>query len=158
MPRGGQRPGAGRKPIGKRAIVLRIGSKSLKQVVPEPLSPVEVAGLLDPPPDLDKEAEKVWRKWAPSAIEQSTLVPATLSGFRELCEQMTVKRALWLRMCDLGIATSEADRLLKRYEKMAQRVDSSLARFRLTPFGKAVDSGAKVSPASNPWARIVGKA
>lgn len=157
MPRGGARVGAGRKPGQKKVKVLGFRNPNQPAWTPTaPSAPSVDAAVADPPADLGESAKVFWREWAPHAIEQGTLTEAQVAGFRELCEQLVVKRALWDRMETLGPASAEADRILKRYEKMAQRVDASLARFRLTSFGKPMGEAKPRKPAANPWASIVG--
>lgn len=53
----------------------------------------------------------------------------------------------------LGADTKEAAPYLLSYLKLAQRVDASLARFKLTAFGKPAVSD-KPQPAANPWAQV----
>jgi len=98
-----------------------------------------------------------WTAWAPHAIDQGTLVPETVAGFRELCEQIEVKVALFAEMQAVGIASAEGERCLKRWEKVAQRVDASMGRFRLTAFGKPMESTKRAAPKANPWGRILGR-
>lgn len=167
MPRGGARVGAGRKPNGERAIRQRVVAMPGIQMPPAwaassgavPASGVSNSALNQPPEGVVEPAASVWRALAPWAIEQSTLIDATVAGFRELCDQFVIKQALWDHLQTLGIASAEGDRILKRYEKIAQRVDASLARYRLTSFGKAIDQSGKKKPeAQNPWAGLSRKA
>lgn len=164
MPRGGARAGAGRKPKGDGPVrdrskrVLAMPGITLPPALRPPTTlapPVTNSALKDPPADLEEDAKPIWQAWAPWAIEQGTLVDATVAGFRELCEQFLVKQALWSRLRTLGIASAEGDRILKRYEKIVQRIDASLKNFRLTAFGKAMDPGkSKKVEAPNPWASM----
>jgi hypothetical protein len=167
MPRGGARVGAGRKPNGERAIRQRVVAMPGIQMPPSWGPPVNqntsagVSGspLKEPPAGFAEPGASFWRIWAPWAIEQGTLIDATVAGFSELCEQFVVKQALWAQLDKVGIASAEGDRILKRYEKIVQRVDASLARFRLTSFGKAIDqTGKKKAEAPNPWAGLARKA
>jgi phage terminase small subunit len=111
--------------------------------------------LAEPPDDLSRNQQEVWRRLACHAIAQRTLTPTTVPGFRELCEQFVVKQALFRRMERFGLASDKAEGARKRYEKMAQRVDSTLARFKLTAFGKPVDGASAAKKAgTNPWAQV----
>ncbi len=143
MPRGGRRVGAGRKPSVRRAVVLGMdGARREDLGPPGPLgaapAPAEDLELLTPPPDLTPAQQDYWRRWAPLAVEQRTLVPATRPGFRELCEQADLKAKLARRIHALGAGSEKAGSRLSAYVKLAQRLDSSLARFKLTGMGKPV--------------------
>lgn len=164
MPRGGARAGAGRKPTRKkRAVVLGLdGSRLPDGAIPPQLPPspsaeaaVEIESLAIAPKKLPKDQAGFWNTYAPSAIEQGTLTPATVAGFRELCEQWAFKEKLAAAIRRKGAATLDAQSDLRAYVRLAQRVDSSLARFKLTSFGKAVETIPipKQKPA-NPWAQV----
>src|SRR5690349_15466054 len=123
MPRGGARPGAGRKPKGNRAAVV-LGMDGVRK----PLIPVDVPDMADlstgvhgemltPPTGLGEKEQAVWRAHAPLAITQGTLVPATMPGFREFCQLMVHQAELVARIETLGRTSAEADRLLRRWEK-----------------------------------------
>lgn len=163
MPRGGARVGAGRKPKEpKPAVVLGMDGVRLDSVAAPTAAAASsstVDGLVKAPKDLTPKQREVWKTWAPRAIEQRTLVPATVAGFSELCEQMVLKNEIAAAIDKAGVSHYDSDRLLKRYAPLAQRVDASLARFKLTGFGKAADGAAKRSSAStaSPWAKVAGK-
>jgi hypothetical protein len=112
--------------------------------------------LLESPADLSVEAQSVWLKWAALALAERTLTPATAAGFRELCQQSGLLAVTLARIQLLGPASKEADPYLKTYIKLAQRLDGSLARFKLTAFGKPATSD-KPKAAANIWAQVVGK-
>ncbi len=64
-------------------------------------------------------------------------------------------RELGAEIKRIGVATVVADDLLKQYGKIAQRLDASLGRFKLTAFGKPADGGStRKSPQANPWSMI----
>src|SRR4051812_8530738 len=111
MPRGGRRPGAGRKPGG--GVVLGMDGNR-RQVDPSaaalpPAPSAEVrAGLAQPPDDLPAAAKPFWLLWAPRAIEERTLVPATEAGFRTLCVRMATVEMLEDRVQVLGIGTIDS--------------------------------------------------
>lgn len=161
MPRGGRRVGAGRKPSGRRAIVL--GMDGVRRdnepgLAVEPRDTPQEAGLIDPPADLSPAQQEFWRRWAPFAIEQRTLIPATVAGFRELCEQFALKQVLARRIHALGAGSEKAASRLRAYVQLAQRLDSTLARFKLTSFGKPADNAGRArQTAANPWAQVVTK-
>lgn len=150
MPRGGRRVGAGRKP-NKPMSVVRIQDWVFVPDVPAPSD--AVASDLAQPPEGMREAEaEVWRALAPSAIAQQTLIAATTRGFRELCEQAVLKQQFADEIARIGAAHRDADGLLRHYTKLAQRLDQSLARYRLTAQGKAEPSAQQKPKAANPWA------
>jgi phage terminase small subunit len=125
---------------------------------PAPPTSAEDASLLEPPADLIPAQQEFWRRWAPFAIEQRTLVPATVAGFRELCEQFVLKAAIARRLQRLGPGSEKALSTMRSYVQLAQRLDSTLARFKLTGFGKPADSGGRArQAATNPWAQVAGK-
>jgi phage terminase small subunit len=111
--------------------------------------------LLTPPTDLTPAQQDFWRRWAPCAMEQRTLVPATIAGFRELCEQFDLKQKVARRIQALGAGSPKAAGHLGAYVKLAQRVDSTLARFKLTGMGKPADNAGRArQTAANPWAQV----
>lgn len=154
MGHGGARVGAGRKPREKARVLGMNGTRMSPNVDATTKPSSDHSNLADPPDGLPIEQHEFWRRWAPMAIEMRTLAPSTVVGFRELCEQMALKVAIWDRMAQLGLASSEADRLLKRYEKIAQRLDTSLKGFKLTAFGKPVEGAAPRQAKVNPWAQV----
>lgn len=158
MPRGGIRVGQGRRPQPKTGVVLGLDTgRRVKPVASLPELPaVERETLLVPPEDLTAEAKAYWMRWAPAAIEERTLTLATASGFRELCEQYVLTAAVYARILLLGPTTIEAAPYLRNYIQLAQRLDGTLARFKLTAFGKPAVSD-KPKAAANPWAQVVGK-
>lgn len=151
--------GAGRKPGSRSAVVLgldgkRLNADAVHQVTGTP-DPVDEDGLLAPPSDLPREYRRYWARYAPSAIVQRTLIPAHVPGFRELCEQAAFKDALAKRIRRLKPESDNASDLLRHYEKLAQRLDATLARFKLTGFGKPAETGAGARKvAASPWAAV----
>jgi hypothetical protein len=158
MPRGGRRVGAGRKPK-RPGIVLNMAgarvSATAPMLGPAPAVPTESAALLDPPAGLTQVQQDRWRQLAPYAIAQLTLVEATRPGFAELCEQLVMKEQIAAAINAAGAAHEGMDRLLRQYVKLTQRLDASLARFRLTGSGKA-EAAAQRKPAANPWTAVIG--
>lgn len=179
MGRGGSRPGAGRKPSVKSGggnvvdFPNAAGASTSEAIAAPP-------ALAEPPEDLvaalasaenaadaltSPDAARVcktltarlnaWRRYAPLAIDQGTLTPSTVPGFRELCEQLALKEELAAKMARFGIDGKSGRDRLKDYARIAQRVDASLARFKLTAFGKPDDDagGAAKRTPMNPWAQ-----
>jgi hypothetical protein len=149
MGKGGARPGSGRKPGSKNGIVLAHVSRAA-MALPPALSVEEASSLLVAPSDLPAGAQACWTAHAAHALAERTLTPATAGGFRQFCEQWAFLADLSSRIQVLGAATKEADPYLKMYVRLSQRVDASLARFKLTAFGKPAVSE-KPKPAANPW-------
>src|SRR5688572_18756748 len=135
MPRGGARPGAGRKPNppneGSKVFSIYRQPKAA-----EPAPPV-IAGspLLEPPAELAADVQAVWRKLSRHALGERTLTESTAAGFVELCQQSVDLQSVHQTIQRLGAGTKEAEPYFRTYLKLAQRFDSSLARFKLTAFG-----------------------
>lgn len=159
MPRGGFRVGAGRKKEPKSGVVLGMdGNRRVGAPVSVPAAPAltdeEQASLLEPPADLKSErARGFWTFAAPHAIRQRTLTQAEVPGFRQLCTQWAFIEDLVVRLDLLGPATKDADAAMKSYVRLSQRLDASLARFKLTAFGKPAVAE-KPKAAANPWGAI----
>jgi hypothetical protein len=181
MPRGGARVGAGRKK--ELGVVLNMDGQrrpAAESAMPAALdattTPTATAaaasssssaaelppGALElPPSDLRADAKKVWLRYAPFAVQQGTLIPSTVGGFRQFCKAMALAETLLKAIHRKGPGTSDAESSLRLYIRLDQRVDAMMGRFKLTAFGKPADSsfaGAR-SPAAatNPWARVAGK-
>ncbi len=160
MPAGGRRPGAGRKPgaaWGGRKVLGHDGQLKPIRQRGEPLPPAisqEAQGsLLSAPYWLPEGARGYWERWAPHAIEARTLTPATAAGFTEVCQRADYVTKLANRIGTLGADTQEAIPYLAIYDRMSQRMETSLARFMLTAFGKPATSD-KPAAAENPWAKV----
>lgn len=158
MARGGRRIGAGRKPGTKNESlgVPRIHRFPSRTPPPPPAAPVESGPLLEPPDELESAAQDVWRKYAGYALGERTLTEATATGFREFCQQWVYVRELDKTIQRLGAGTKEAEPYFRTYLKLVQRLDSSLARFKLTAFGKPA-APEKPKAAANPWAQVAAK-
>lgn len=161
MPRGGSRPGAGRKP--KTAKVVGMDGKPRADVLPPAMQGAAAAtasnldpqpSLIEPPADLSDPRKAFWREWAPQAIAAGTLTDETVLGFRELAEQYVIKANLATAVEAQAPGWGES---LKLWIKATQRVDSSMARFKLTALGKSAPPKPKTTT-SNPWASIGGPA
>jgi hypothetical protein len=153
--RGGIRVGTGPKPK-PRAVVVGMDGQTLPdssngQVTVDTTDTAHP--LLTPPTELPEVVKGVWQVYAPLALGECTLTEATAAGFREFCQQWVYLRELDVTLQRLGPGTKEAEPYFRTYLKLAQRLDSSLARFKLTAFGKPAVSE-KPKPAANPWAQV----
>ena len=133
-----------------------------------PVSAEEAAALLEPPADLpDVSASPAlpgmiltsqrayWLRWAPHAVDQRTLTPATAAGFRELCEVAAFKEDVAVRLQKFGSDGKSGAERMKQYTRLSQRLDACLGRFKLTAYGKPMDGGGSSKKApSNPWAQV----
>jgi hypothetical protein len=133
--------------------VARVLSIHRPKTPEPPAIKVETGPLLAPPTDLPASVQAVWRQYAGYAVGEGTLTEATAAGFREFCQQWVYLHELDTTIQRLGAGTKEAEPYFRTYLKLAQRLDSSLARFKLTAFGKPARSE-KPKPAANPWAQV----
>jgi hypothetical protein len=153
VPRGGRRPGSGRKP---KNVLGFPGGKPVAGIAASVVAPADLAVLAMPPADLRPAEQALWKLYALHAIEQRTLVPATVAGFRELVEVFVLKDDLHAKIQKFGTDGKSGQDRLRTYTRLSQRLDAALARYKLTAFGKPMDSGgggAKKAPA-NPWAQV----
>lgn len=116
----------------------------------------DTAALLTPPAGLTADEQVVWTQLAPHAITERTLSPATAAGFQQLCRHWVYAEGLAATITKFGSGTKEANGYVLTYLKAGQRLDTLLARFKLTAFGKpaVVD---KPKAKVNPWAAVGGK-
>lgn len=160
MARGGKRSGAGRKPGPQRAVVLGMNGSRRDAFALPPVAEVAIPsdpdGLLCPPADLLPADADVWRKLAPLALTERTLSPSRAAGFRVLCRRWVYCAELDARVRVVGIATSEADRLLKRLENWEKLLNASIGDFSLRSFGKPAPVD-KPKPSVSKWAAVGGK-
>lgn len=158
MPRGGRRPGAGRKPKTGGATVLRMDGTPHAGApdLPPAVGPAERASLLTPPKDLSAAAKTCWRQWAPRALDELTLTPSTEAGFRELCIRMANVRAIDRRIARLGIASQDALPYLRERRGQAAQLNTSLKDFKLSAFGKPATSEKPKPTAANPFTQVFG--
>lgn len=123
---------------------------------PVEISDGERAALCKPPKGLSGAEHAAWTRFAEQALAERTLTPTTVPGFVELCRQSAYVSEIDATIQRLGIGTKEAEPYLKQYVRLAQRYDASLARFKLTAFGKPV-AAEKPKQAANPWAQVARK-
>lgn len=158
MGHGGRRPGAGAKP--------RIGRKQQKTVVLditngqriEAVSTIVVSGddpLLQPPTDLglSDAAMDAWRRFAPYALAERTLIASRTPGFAKLCEEWAFCAAFEKRIREIGVAASESNHLVKQWNDCKKQLKSSFADFNLKSFGKPATVD-KTKPAANPFSKL----
>ncbi len=119
--------------------------------------PEDLAGLLEPPADLQPDEQTVWRALAPHALLERTLTASRVAGFRVLCQHWVYCSQLDARIRVLGITSHESDRLLKRLENWQKLLKASLGEFNLRSFGKAASAEKPRAAAANPWSQIAGK-
>ena len=159
MPRGGRRPGAGRKP-GRPNVGIVLGMDGTRKVRGADLPPAipldTQMSLREPPRDLSEAARLCWRGLVEEALAERTLTPATVAGFRQLCILMAIVRAIDDRIEVLGVATQDALPYLTARKGQAGQLAASLKDFKLTAFGKPVTSE-KPKAAANPWASLTAK-
>lgn len=129
MPRGGVRPGSGRKRKSDGERWLAGNASKLPEVdreKPRPL-PVRLVGA----PDGLSEAELVvWNRLAPHAAAARTLFAGTVDAFVELCRAMVLEREL---------AVDPDKRGGSSHRGVMQRVEVWMLRFRLSPMGRELD-------------------
>jgi hypothetical protein len=114
----------------------------------------EADPLLTPPRGMTRDQRKFWTYYAPFALAQRTLVAEHLPGFRELCEQAAFKADIVKEMKRLKKNPEALSNSRRHYEKAVQRLDATLARFKLTGLGRPADPvGSARKSAPNPWAQ-----
>lgn len=91
MPRGGARPGAGRKPKAGKLLTMPGTQRVTK---PQTGPSAEDRKLATPPKHLPLAEKNVWRSYAPHAIENGTLKMGSAPGFALLCELDVLHRHL----------------------------------------------------------------
>ena len=158
MPRGGKRAGAGRKPGPRKAVVLGMDGRRTAFAlpsVPDVAIESDPNGLLEPPGDLPATDADIWRKLAPLALRERTLTGSRVPNFRVLCRRWAYCAAIDARIRTVGIATHEADSLLKRLEKWEQLLNASVGDFSLRSFGKPATAD-KPKKNANPFAQVSG--
>jgi hypothetical protein len=159
MARGGRRAGAGRKPGPRRPVVigmdgLRRPSFVLPALPEEPMADLE--GLAAPPGDLSEAEAEAWRQLAPYALKERTLTASRTPGFRKLCQEWVYCAALDEKIRELGIASADSDRLLKRLNDWKKLLRASMGDFSLKSFGKPAVAE-KPKSAANPWGSLAAK-
>lgn len=109
-----------------------------------PAEPTAVPVAIERPSDLSTQTAAVWDALAPHAIAATTLTPASVWAFRDLCEAVVLKRAMLARISREGLVVDDAAHpLLSRHTALMVRVETLLARFRLMPMGKEMPTVAQ---------------
>lgn len=127
MPRGGRRPGAGRKPnplkqlLGEPARVLSHPSVPTTNAA----SPIEA---FDAPDALTMEERAVWLKQAPHAFANRTLTRGTALSFERYC-----RAVVWEQKEGESSARGGAN-----HRGLLKQINAYELQFLLTPCGKAM--------------------
>jgi hypothetical protein len=137
MPRGGRRPGAGRKRKSLQARVLAHPSVPTTN----PLSPVEE---FDAPDDLTLDERAVWLKQAPHAFRQRTLTRSTALSFERYCKVVVMERN---EAKSSGMGGANHRGLLKQ-------INQYELQFILTPCGAVMPDAAPVAAAEPPASKL----
>jgi len=144
MPRGGRRPGAGRKPAPDHLQLIkntRTRSKAAPSApdaaVPDRFAPVPPTGdILTAPTYLTDPGEvAMWNELAPLAFAQRTLTPATVRSLTVLCRVVLLEQ----KLANLSPGGSE-------HRGTLQRMNALMLQFSLTPCGKPLFEAAKDEP------------
>lgn len=159
MPRGGRRPGAGRKPLTdeQRALGGNAGHRKPPVLPPRVLSggwapqpasaPVEVEAF-DAPNDLTVDERNVWLELAPHAFAARTLTKGTAEAFKLLCRNVLLEK---------DMRASVLDRGRPAHQGMIHKVETAYLRFNLSPCGKPMVAEAKPAAAVNPLERFISR-
>lgn len=141
---GGARVGAGRKPLSASERWMR--GKPAAAVAVAPSTGAVVVADLPMPDDLPAAVAAFWMELAPHALAEATLTPTTAYGFRQLCETAALVAEL---------AADAERRGGSDHRGAMQRLESALARFRLTGDGKprSVEAAKPVSALADLQAR-----
>jgi hypothetical protein len=137
MPRGGRRPGAGRKPKPKTG-------SDLARVLLHPSSPVPTTNDTSPieefdaPNDLLADERHVWLQQAPHAFKARTLTRATALAFERYCKVVVLERN---EAKSSGVGGANHRGLLKQ-------VNLYELQFLLSPNGRAVTEPAEATTAA----------
>ena len=142
MPKGGARPGAGRKPktAEQRELDGNAGRRPLAKVghPSSPgaavLAPVEE---FDAPGDLTVEERGVWASLAPHAFAARTLTKGTAEAFTLLCRDVLLERELRASVLDRGRPA---------HAKLIHLVETAFLRFNLSPCGKPMYAAQPAAP------------
>jgi hypothetical protein len=147
MPRGGARPGAGRKRKSDADVELDGNAGHRAKVFAHPSTPPPAPAPLmkcdaeDAPDDLNLEEKLVWAELAPYAFQARTLTPATGMAFKVLCRNIVIEKELRMGLQDRGRAA---------HQGIIGKIEGALQRFQLAPVGKAMatESEAAAKPAN----------
>lgn len=136
MPRGGRRPGAGRKPKSLQARVL-----SHPSVPPPPTTnPPSQVEEFDAPDDFGMEERGVWLKQAPHAFKRGTLTRGSAMSFERYCKIVVLERK---EAASSGLGGANHRGLLKQ-------INAYELQFVLTPNGRPMPDVEAAPVASTP--------
>lgn len=123
--------------------------------LPPAIDEALVDPLAEPPADLglSEAAQAAWRRLAPYAIQERTLIASRIPGFAKLCERWAYCAAFEKRVGEIGVTAAESDRLLKRLNDYSKLLNGSLGDFNLRSFGKPVAPD-KPKANANPFAKL----
>jgi hypothetical protein len=147
MPRGGRRPGAGRKPkprpVGEPARVLAHPSVPPPSTNYPPPAPIEE---FDAPDALTAEERAVWMLQAPHAFQNRTLTKATALAFERYCRVVVLERAE-----SVGSSASGPN-----HRGLLKQINQFELQFLLSPNGRpmAAPQAASAAPAESALARF----
>jgi len=156
VPRGGRRPGAGRKPKSATHHVLAgQAGKRVLALVPTSRddvgTPEHAAALVMPVDLLTQEGEQAyWHRYVGPALDAGTLTAHTVGGFVLLCQVAGRADRMWEDIEREGLTASvegvvKAHPLLPAYRGLVQRHESLLQRYLLAAMAKP-DLGATAKP------------
>lgn len=134
MPRGGRRPGAGRKPKSAREHAVTGDAGRRGRVLQLPAAaPIDTAPAavdeFDAPNDLTLEERLVWVSLAPHAFAARTLNKATAYAFKMLCRDILLENE----------QRQGAEKGTANHRGVRQRIAAELLAFNLRPCGKAME-------------------
>lgn len=159
---GGVRPGSGRKPKSDAEMATKDGRRRRKSVETAPArvlahpsvpsAPANIANLpevdeADAPNELNVDERKAWLKWAPHALANGTLTPATGHAFVLLCQNIVLERSMAAAPLAVGTPAHTAIKKL---------LDTQMLRFCLSPVGKPMPAAeAPAAAPANPLAKYM---
>ena len=126
MPRGGARPGAGRKPKPTHLRGLD-GGAGHRQVVP-PAAATAPIDEFDAPDTLSVDERNVWVRQAPLAFKARTLTRSTALAFERYCQLVVRERN--------EAKSSGCDG--PNHARMIRTLNTLELQFQLTPCGKPI--------------------
>lgn len=130
MPRGGRRPGAGRKPRNRtpepEGLRLLTHPAAVSGIpTTNARSPIEE---FDAPDSLTREEREIWLKQAPFAFANRTLTRATAMSFERYCRVVVMERA----------ESASSARGGANHRGLLKQINAYELQFILTPCGKAL--------------------
>jgi hypothetical protein len=163
MPRGGSRPGAGRKPKPTHLRAIDGGADRRPRASAGDAMPstVDDAPVIAAPQDLSPAELVVWNELAPHASAAKTLTPATLASFVHLVQAENERRELRARyslrrsiatgeILPLLLMDSDQELAVRREVRQLQKdIKAAMKDFCIAPFGKEIATAA-AEPEADP--------